>query len=126
MLNSDTKKAQLLRFCINGGVAVAIQYGVYLLLIPYINEFVANTVAYIVSFAYNFIVTSYWTFHSRPSWKHLAGFSGSHVINYLTQQAVLALALWAGVSKELAALVAMAVAVPVNFLLLRTVYKKQR
>lgn len=124
MLNSDTKKAQLLRFCFNGCLAVAIQYGVYLLLIPYINEFVANTVAYIVSFAYNFIVTSYWTFRSRPSWKRLAGFSGSHVINYLTQQAVLALALWAGVPKELAALVAMGVAVPVNFLLLRLIYKK--
>lgn len=125
MLNSDTKKGQLLRFCINGGAAVAIQYGVYLLLIPHINEFIANTVAYIVSFAYNFIVTSYWTFHSKPSWKRLAGFSGSHIVNYLTQQAVLALALWAGIPKEFAALVAMAVAVPVNFILLRTVYKKK-
>lgn len=116
---------QFVKFCINGVVAVAIQYGVYLLLLPYMNALLANTIAYFVSFCYNFIVTSYWTFNSQPTMKRLAGFCGSHVVNFLVQQAVLAISLLLSVPERFAALVAMAVAVPVNFAILRIVYKKK-
>lgn len=122
--NSDPKYGQFLRFCINGVLAVAIQYTVYLLLIPFMNEFVANTIGYIVSFCCNFIITSYWTFKSRPSLKKLGGFGSSHVINYFVQQGFLALYLWMGISKEFAALCAMGSAVPINFTILHFIYKK--
>lgn len=122
---SDPKYGQFLRFCINGVLAVAIQYAVYRLLIPWMNEFVANTIGYIVSFCFNFIATSYWTFRSRPSLKKLGGFGSSHIVNYLAQQAFLAMYLWLGVPKEYAALCAMASAVPINFAILRLVYKKK-
>lgn len=121
---SDPKYGQFLRFCINGVLAVAIQYAVYLLMIQWMNEYVANTIGYIVSFCCNFIITSYWTFKSRPSLKKLGGFGSSHIVNYLAQQGFLALYLWAGIPKEYAALFAMASAVPINFALLRFVYKK--
>lgn len=122
--NSDPKYGQFLRFCINGVLAVAIQYAVYLLLLPFMNEFVANTIGYIVSFCCNFIITSYWTFRSRPSLKKLGGFGGSHVVNYFVQQGFLAFYLWAGIPAEFAALLAMCSAVPVNFTLLHFVFKK--
>ena len=122
--HSDPKYGQFLRFCINGCMAVAIQYGVYLALLPFMNEFIANTIGYIVSFCCNFVITSYWTFHSRPSWRHLSGFGGSHIVNYFVQQAFLALYLWLGVPKEFAALCAMASAVPINFAMLHFVYRK--
>lgn len=122
---NDPKYGQFLRFCINGVLAVAIQYAVYLLLIQWLNEFVANTIGYFVSFCCNFIITSYWTFKSRPSLKKLGGFGSSHIINYLAQQAFLALYLWIGIPKEYAALLAMGSAVPINFAILRFVYKKK-
>ncbi|MDD7123826.1 MAG: GtrA family protein, partial [Bacteroidales bacterium] len=78
-----------------------------------------------VSFCVNFIITSYWTFRSRPSWRKLAGFGGSHIVNYVCQQAFLALFLWAGIAKEYAAIMAMGSAVPVNFMILRVIYKKK-
>ena len=124
-MKDNEKYAQFVRFCANGVLAVAIQYGVYLLLVQWINPFAANTVGYAVSFCVNFIITSYWTFRSRPSWRKLAGFGGSHIVNYVCQQAFLALFLWAGISKEYAAIMAMGSAVPVNFMILRVIYKKK-
>lgn len=123
--NSAPKYGQFLRFCINGVLAVAIQYAVYLVLIQWINEFIANTVGYFVSFCCNFIITSYWTFKSRPSLKKLGGFGSSHIVNYFIQQGFLALYLWLGVPKEFAALLAMGSAVPINFAMLHFVYKKK-
>lgn len=119
------KYRQFIRFCINGCVAVAIQYAIYLLLINVMNEFAANTIAYFVSFCYNFIVTSYWTFNSKPSLKKLGGFGSSHILNYFLQQAFLALYLNIGVSKEFAAILAMGSALPINFTILHFVYKKK-
>ena len=124
-MKDKEKYAQFVRFCANGVLAVAIQYGVYLLLVQWINPFAANTVGYAVSFCVNFIITSYWTFRSRPSWRKLAGFGGSHIVNYVCQQAFLALFLWAGIAKEYAAIMAMGSAVPVNFMILRVIYKKR-
>lgn len=128
-LSSDSKRAQFVRFCINGCLAVAIQYAAYyllLLLFPEGSDLwtnVAYAVSYIISFCCNFIITSYWTFHSRPSWKRLVGFGSSHVVNFFAQLGFLNLYLWLGIPRELAALLAMGSAVPINFLLLRLVYR---
>lgn len=129
-LSSDSKRGQFLRFCINGCIAVAIQYVVYWLLIQ-LSVFggqgganVAYTVSYIVSFCCNFVITSYWTFHSRPSWKRLVGFGSSHVVNFFVQLGFLNVYIWLGIPREWAALLAMGSAVPVNFMMLRFVYKK--
>ena len=44
------KLIEFYRFGIVGCLSVAIQYIVYLLLIDYMNETIANTIGYIVSF----------------------------------------------------------------------------
>ena len=44
------KLIEFYRFGIVGSLAIAIQYLVYLLLINYMNETIANTIGYIVSF----------------------------------------------------------------------------
>lgn len=124
--NSDPKYGQFLRFCINGVLAVAIQYATYWILIKWIEVNIAYTLSYFVSFCCNFIITSYWTFHSKPSWKRLTGFGGSHIINYFVQLGFLNLYLWLGVTKEWAALLAMGSAVPINFALLHFVYKNKK
>lgn len=125
--NKDNKRAQFIRFCINGCLAVAIQYVVYWLLLQVECEVnIAYTLSYFVSFCCNFIITSYWTFHSRPSWKRLTGFGSSHIVNYFIQLAFLNLYLWIGIPKEFAALLAMGSAVPINFLMLHFVYKQKK
>lgn len=84
---------------------------------------IAYTLSYIVSFCCNFIITSYWTFHSRPSWKRLIGFGSSHIVNFFVQLAFLNVYLYIGIPKEWSALLAMGSAVPINFMMLRWVYK---
>ena len=121
---SDPKYGEFLRFCINGALAVGIQYAVYWVLIHWMGANAAYTLSYLVSFCCNFLVTSYWTFHSRPTWKRLTGFGGSHVVNFLVQLSFLNVYLWLGIPKEWAALLAMGSAVPINFALLKWVYKK--
>ena len=95
-------------------------------LIKWIEVNIAYTLSYFVSFCCNFIITSYWTFHSKPSWKRLTGFGGSHIINYFVQLGFLNFYLWLGVTKEWAALLAMGSAVPINFALLHFVYKNKK
>lgn len=125
-LSKDNKRGQFLRFCINGCLAVAIQYAVYWLLLRMDCEVnIAYTLSYLVSFCCNFIITSYWTFHSRPTWKRLTGFGSSHIINYFVQLGFLNLYLWIDIPKEIAALLAMGSAVPFNFLMLHFVYKQK-
>lgn len=122
----DAKFGQFVRFCVNGCLAVAIQYAVYWLLLQMGTAAnLAFGLGYAVSFCCNFIITSYWTFHSRPSWKRLSGFGGSHIVNYFVQAGFLNIYLWLGISQALAGFLAMGSAVPVNFLLLRLVYKKK-
>lgn len=135
--SADNKRGQFIRFCINGCIAVANQYIVYMLLLWIMNADVASdqgelfgkaniayAVSYLFSFCINFIITSYWTFHSRPSWKRLTGFGSSHIVNFFIQLGFLNLYLWLGIPKEYAAIMAMGSAVPINFAMLHFVYKK--
>lgn len=123
--NSNPKYRQFFRFCVNGCLAVFNQYVVYWVLIQWINVNIAYTISYLFSFTINFVITSYWTFHSRPSWKRLTGFGGSHIVNFFIQLGFLNLYLWIGIPKKLAALLAMGSAVPINFAMLHFVYKKK-
>lgn len=119
--DSDTRQklGEVVRFGIVGTVATAVQYGVYLLMLPLMKATLANTVAYIVSMTFNFFASTYFTFRTSPNAKKAGGFAFSHLVNYLLQTLLLALFIGLGVSRRLALLPVLAVCVPVNFLLVR-------
>jgi putative flippase GtrA len=125
MLQNE-KLMQFIRFGLNGIFVTAIQYVVYLVLQKYINVNIAYTAGYLVSFAVNFVMTSYFTFRSHPSLKKFIGFSGSHIINYIVQISLLNLFILLGMSKITAPIPAIAGAVMVQFTILRLVYKKKQ
>ena len=117
---------QFLRFCVNGGVSAGIHYGVYVLAMQFIQIDIAYSLGYIVSFIYNYFMTCYWTFHARPTWMRLLGFSGSHGVNYLIHVVLFHfLTVW-GVHHLVAPVLVLMVAVPTNFLILRYVYGKKK
>jgi putative flippase GtrA len=124
-IKENEKIMQFLRFGLNGIFVTAIQYSVYLVLQKWINVNIAYTIGYLVSFAVNFVMTSYFTFHSKPSLKKFIGFSGSHVVNYCVQMGLLNLFLWIGMSNITAPIPAIAGAVIVQFTILRFVYKNR-
>lgn len=118
------KMGEVIRFGIVGVTATILQYLVYVVATRWMHPTVANTVGYAISFIYNYIASTRFTFRVKSSAKRGAGFAFSHVVNYLLQTVCLSFFLWLGVSKSLAPLPMFCVCVPVNFLLVRYFLKK--
>lgn len=114
---------EFIRFVIVGTIATTLHYGLYFVLQQAINVNVAYSIGYIVSFIANFYLTAFFTFRKKPSWKKAIGFGGAHLVNYLLHMGLLNLFLWSGLSKALAPIPVFAIAIPVNFLLVRFVFK---
>lgn len=116
---------EFIRFVIVGILATALHYGLYFILQNFINVNVAYTLGYIISFIVNFYLTAYFTFGRKPSWRKAFGFGGAHLVNYLLHMGLLNLFLWLGLSKPYAPIPVFAIAIPVNFLLVRFVFKRK-
>ncbi len=117
---------QFIRFGIVGCLATGIHYGIYYLLQKHIEVNIAYTLGYLISFVVNFYLTAYFTFGSTPSWKKLAGMGGAHAVNYALHIVLLNLFLWLGLSNELAPIPVFAIVIPINFLLVRFVFKPKK
>lgn len=116
---------EAVRFALVGGLATLLHYGIYLALQRFIQVDLAYTIGYLISFIANFYLTAYFTFRSAPSWKKLFGMGGAHAVNYLLHISLLNLFLWVGISKPLAPIPVFAIAIPVNFVLVRFVFKRK-
>ena len=117
---------EFVRFAIVGIIATAIHYGVYYILQWFIYVNIAYTIGYIVSFIANFDLSAYFTFGRKPSWGKALGFGGAHLFNYLLHIGLLNFFLWLGLSRPLAPIPVFSIAIPVNFLLVRFVFKGKR
>ena len=119
------KMLELIRFGIVGSIAMVIHYGVYYVLLPTMDRNIAYTIGYLISFLCNYLMSSYFTFHVKPSWKKLFRFSCSHGINYFVYIGLYNLFYWVGFSKEIAPLPVYVVAVPISFILVRIALKNR-
>ena len=79
------KLGEIVRFIIVGTLATAIQYGTYLLMILWVQPLGANTIAYLVSFTFNYIASTRYTFRVKSTTKRGAGFILSHIISSFGQ-----------------------------------------
>lgn len=122
--NKREKLGEVVRFGVVGVAAVLIQYGVYLLLVLFMNHNISMTLGYIISFIFNFIASTHYTFRVKANAKRGAGFALSHVINYFMQLAMLNVFIWLGISKQIAPMPMFGICVPVNFLLVRFFLKR--
>lgn len=122
--NKREKLGEVVRFGVVGVAAVLIQYGVYLLLVLFMNHNISMTLGYIISFIFNFIASTHYTFRVKANAKRGAGFALSHVINYFMQIAMLNVFIWLGLSKQIAPMPMFGICVPVNFLLVRFFLKR--
>ncbi|MCH5328954.1 MAG: GtrA family protein [Coprobacter sp.] len=119
MKNKRWDDSEVLRFCITGAAATGVLYGLYFPLCRIMNVNAAYSIAFGVSFVSNFLLSNYYTFRTRPTWKGSVRFAGSHVVNYLMQIGCLNFFIWLGVPKEAAPIPVWAVIMPVNFLMVR-------
>jgi putative flippase GtrA len=102
-----------------GIIATAIQYGVYLALLNIVDANIALTIGYIISLACNFLLSTYFTFSTKPTTKKAGGFVLSHVVNWLMQLGTINLFIYMGISKEWAPIPMYMVCMPINFLMVR-------
>lgn len=137
---------EALRFVLVGVIAQLLHLAIYWCLVKFINASVSFTLGYVIAFVANFYLSAYFTFRSVPSWKKMFGMAGAHVINYFLELALLNLFIWADVpevleyicspgrfmnivnslggAKEWAMIPTLAISVPVNFLMVRFVFKR--
>lgn len=119
----SSKYQEQIRFIIVGVLATAIHYGIYILLNLIIISWLAYSIGYVISFLCNFYLSSKYTFQSKASIKKGIGFGISHAINYLIHITLLSIFIKIGISEELAPIPIFAIAIPINFILVRFVFK---
>jgi putative flippase GtrA len=114
---------EIVRFSVVGVLVTAIHYVVYWLLQLVVNVNIAWTAGYIVGFVVNYYLSAYYIFREKTSVENGAGFGGAHLVNYFLQMVLLNFFIWLGFSATMAPIGVYAVSIPVNFLLVRFVFK---
>lgn len=114
---------ELIRFAIVGTTSAALHYGIYWVLQHWINVNIAYTIGYLLSFLVNYYLSAHFTFKAKTSAKNGIGFGGAHLVNYLLHIVLFNFFLWIGLSRELAPIAVLAIAVPANFVMVRFVFK---
>lgn len=119
-------KKEFLRFCIIGTLSTLSHYGLYFLFQLILNAYVSYTIAYAITFVANFFMSSYYTFSVKPSVKKFSKMILAHLVNYCICMLLLKLFLYVNIKKELAPFPVYAISVPINFLMVRTVFKEKK
>ena len=117
------KFKEFIRFAIVGVISTGIHYGLYYLLNLVMNVNIAYTIGYVIAWCCNFYMSAHFTFKSETSVKRGVGFAVSHGINYVLHMVLLNLFLWLGLSETLAPIPVYCIAVPINFIMVRYVFR---
>lgn len=120
LINGNSRFSEIVRFGLVGALATVLQYGFYVIFVHAVGvkAVPSSMISYALSFIANFFLSSYFTFHSRPNAKKGLGFTLSHLFNMGLQTGLVAI-FQQIVGKTLALLPAMAICIPVNYLLVR-------
>ena len=125
MFVTNEKYLEAIRFVIVGVVATVVHYLLYVFFNLFMLSWIAYSIGYGLSFLLNFFLSSRFTFRSSASVKKGIGFGMSHFINYSLQVLLLSLFLKMGIPENLAPVPVFAITIPINFLLVRFVFKSQ-
>lgn len=128
------------RFVVVGALGTLVQYGLYCAFLELFNVLWGETVGlttvafglgFCLEMMLNYLMTCFYTFGSKPSWKNCLGFFGARVPNYLIQNGLLWALLWCdsnglfAMTEKIAGIWAIIVAGVVNYFMLTFVYKKK-
>lgn len=133
---SKSEVREFIRFCIVGGIAMGVHYAIYLAMLWMLGlDWTASggtdwritlsySIGYGIALVVNMLLTACFTFKERLSVKRGGGFLFSHFINYVIEVSLLNMFLSLHIAEWLSPLLALLISVPVNFILVRTVFKK--
>lgn len=127
ILNKEGGLAEIIRFCMVGGTATLLQYGIYVVFVDavHVKAVPSALISYAISFILNYVLSTFFTFKKKPTAFNIVGFVGSHLINMGLQVGLVAI--FKGlVGNTLALLPALAICIPVNYLMVRFVFKHDK
>ncbi len=114
--------AQVLTFAVVGVVNTATYYGLYLLFLIRLPYLAAHILAFALSMTGSFFLNARFTYRTRPTWRKFLLFPLTNATNFLVSTAgvyVIVDILHAG--NRFAPLIASAAAIPVTFVVSRTI-----
>ena len=117
---------EIILFSIVGSTAMVIHYGVFYVLLPFLPVNVAFSIGYLISFLYNFTMTSHITFQVKPSMGRLLRFAASHGTNYLLQILLLNFFIHVmDLNEKIAPVPVYIISVPISYMLVRMAMKSK-
>ncbi|GAA0083765.1 GtrA family protein [Clostridium sp. CTA-7] len=115
---------QFFRFAIVGVVATVISYSIYIALEKLGFQYnIAYTLGYIISFCFNYVASTYFTFKTNTTAKKGIKFIFAHTFNYFLQIILLNIFIYIGINKSIAPIFVYSISIPVNFLIVRVALK---
>ena len=118
--------SRVARFVVVGVTNTAFSYGVYLVLLQLIDYRLAYTLAYVVGLAGGYWANARFVFGASAGARSALAYLVSYAATYIVSLAVLWLAVErAGLPRPLAMLAALAVAVPLSYVLLRLSFSQR-
>ena len=126
IIRGDSRLSEIIRFCMVGGIATMIQYGVYVVFVDavHVKAVPSTLISYAISFVFNYLLSTYFTFQKKPTAQNMIGFVTSHAINMGMQTGIVAI--FKGiVGNTLALLPAFAICIPLNYLMVRYVFNHE-
>ncbi len=111
---------QFTRFLGVGLINTGVGYGVYLTLLHWTSYEVAYAAAYVVGIVFAYVLNSFFVFRSPIGLRTALRYPLVYLAQYLFGAALLyCMVSWFGIDRRWAALIALALSVPVSFLLNR-------
>ena len=119
MLQYISKYKTFLRFCVVGGIATSLDFGIYLFLTHYIGPIVSKTISMSCSMVLSYTLNKIWSFSCKDTAirKELGKYLFAQGINLITNVSVNTVALYFTQNKLVSFLLATAIAMAVNYLL---------
>jgi len=127
---ADERSHEFIRFVVVGLIATGLHYGIYLLLIKAIHiegqlwTNIAYSLGYLISWFCNLWLTAHFTFRESVTVARGIGFAICHLINFGLHILFLNAFLHLGVPDTWAPIPVYCLVVPINFILVRTVFKR--
>lgn len=120
LINSPGRFGEIIRFGMVGGMATVLQYVIYVAFADGagLRAVPSQLISYALSFVFNYFMSSRFTFHKKANTKNGLAFTLSHLINMGLQAGFVAL-FTPLVGKTYGLLPALAICIPVNYLLVR-------
>lgn len=120
IINSPGRLGEIIRFGLVGGLATVIQYVIYIVFANAVGlrAVPSQLISYAISFIFNYILSSKFTFHKKATPLNGIAFTLSHLINMGLQAGLVAI-FSTLIGKTWALLPALAICIPCNYLLVR-------